>query len=94
MVAHVERWAMTGHTTKLQRAFWWWRNPFVKLIMLIAFSAIGGIALATHELPFWVRFPIYILWSVTAILTLICAAAVLLEERARKKRRKVSEDKS
>lgn len=84
---------MTEHKTQPRRAFWSWRNPFVKLIALIVVSAIGGIAVAMFELPFWVRFPVYALWVVTAILMVICGTAVVLEESARKKRQQISEDK-
>jgi hypothetical protein len=82
-VAHVERWM----------GFWSWRNPFVKLIVLMVLSALGGISLATVILPFWVHLVIYAVWLVTAGLLLICGTAVVLEEGSRRKKRNSSDDK-
>jgi len=92
MVAYVSRWTMTNPKLQLRRAFWSWRNPFVKLIVLVMASALGVLAIASFELSIWLKLPIYVLWVATIGLAFICVTAVTLEERSRRKRRSASKE--
>lgn len=83
---------MTKSKLQLRRAFWSWRNPFVKLLVLVAASALGVLAIASFELSMWLKLPIYIVWVATIGLALICVTAVAIEEKARRKRRSAAKE--
>ena len=57
-----------------------WRNPFVKLLIPLVLSLVGGIVLACWDVPLWVRIVIYVCFAGTGMLLTICSAAIIIDE--------------